>query len=167
MGDDWVQAFTHESGHAVMAAVQSVHCYGVFLRKSPLKATALIPRLPQPSEQTNGHRLFLAAGSAAETIILGKAYLPGSKEDRRVFGNPQGTTFDEKVTEAQPILLKQKPRIERLASRLYDMYKNSGGDFSGFRSQPVDLGEGVNIDHWVLLDEEELKAELNDVGQSS
>jgi len=166
MVDDWLQAFTHESGHAVMAAIQSVRCHGVFLRKSPLKATALVPPLPQPSEQTNGHRLFLAAGSAAETIILGKAYLPGSKEDRRIFGNPQGATFDEKITEAQPILLKQKPRIERLASRLYDMYKNAGGDFSGFRSQLADLGDEGVKDHWVLLDEEELKEELKDVGKS-
>jgi hypothetical protein len=110
--------------------------------------------------------LFLAAGSAAETIVLGKAYLPGSKEDRRIFGNPQGTTFDEKIAEAEPILLKQKPRIERLASRLYNMYKESGGDFIGFRSQLADLGEGIK-DHWVLLDEEELKAELKDVGQAT
>src|ERR1051325_3650869 len=92
--DDWFRAFTHESGHAVMAAIQSVRCHGVFLRKSPLIATALVPPLPEPSQQTNGARLFLAACSAAETIIFGKAYLPGSKEDRRIFGNPQGITFD-------------------------------------------------------------------------
>jgi hypothetical protein len=165
MMDEWFQAFTHESGHAVMAAIQSVSCHGVFLRKSPLKATALVPPLPQSQEQTTGHRLFLAAGSAAETIILGTVYLPGSKEDRRIFGNPQGTTFDGKVTEAQAILLSQKPRIERLASRLYGMYNNAGGDFSGFRSQLADLGDEGIKDHWVLLDEEELKEELEGVAK--
>jgi hypothetical protein len=159
MVEDWLRAFTHESGHAVMAAVQSVQCYGVFLRKSPLKATALVAPLPQPSEQTNGHRLFLAAGSAAETIILGNASLPGSKEDRKIFGNPQSTTFDEKVTEAEQILLHLKAQTERLASRLNDIYQKSGGDFSGFRSQLANLGEGV-IDHRVLLNEDELKEEL-------
>lgn len=162
MVDDWLRAFTHESGHAVLAAVQLVQCYGVFLRKSPLKATALVPPVPQPSEQTNGHRLFLAAGSAAETIILGNVYLPGSKEDRKIFGNPQGTTFDEKFSEAEQILLKLKPQTERLASGLYDIYQKSGGDFSGFRSQLANLGEEV-IDHWVLLNEDELKEELKDV----
>jgi|SRR5690348_10505485 len=157
--------FTHESGHALMAAVQSIRCYGIFLRKSPMIATALVPPLPPPSEQTDEHRLFLAAGSAAEQIILHEANSAASREDRRIFGNPQGTTFEAKVAEAEPILLKQKPRIETMASRLYDMYQKSGGDFSGFPSQLVDMGEGVK-DHWVLLNEEELKEELKDVAQS-
>jgi hypothetical protein len=164
--DDWLRAFTHESGHAAMAAVQLVRCYGIFLRKFPMIATALVPPLPPPSEQTNGHRLFLAAGSAAERIIFHTADSTASKEDRRIFGNPQGTTFDEKVAEAEPILLKRKPAIEGMAARLYGMYKKSGGDFSAFPSQLVDMGEGVQ-DYWVLLNEEELKEELKDVDQSS
>ena len=165
MVDDWLRAFTHESGHAVMAAVQSVHCHGIFLRKSPMIATALVPPLPPPSEQTNGHRLFLAAGSAAEQVIFHKADSSASREDRRIFGNPQGTNFDEKVAEAEPILSEKKPRIERMAARLYGMYQKSGGDFSAFPSRLVDMGEGV-INHWVLLNEDELKQELKDIGQS-
>jgi hypothetical protein len=45
------------------------------------------------------------------------------------------------------------------------MYKNSGGDFSDFPSQLVDMGEGVE-DYWVLLNEEELREELKDVQPS-
>jgi hypothetical protein len=120
------------------------------------------PKLDPPS---NGHRLYLAAGSAAEKVIFREADLQASGQDRRLFGNPQDTTFDEKVAEAEVILLKLKPRLERLAYRLDGMYKESGGDFSGFRSQQADLGDGIK-DHWVLLDEEELKEELKDVDEA-
>ncbi|MGC2814693.1 MAG: hypothetical protein WA207_04760, partial [Candidatus Acidiferrum sp.] len=58
---------------------------------------------------------------------------------------------DSLVIKAGPIWLKDKPLIERLASVLDGIYKKSGEDFSGFRSQLADPGDGIK-DRWVLLD---------------
>ncbi len=156
MRRDWSHAYIHESGHAVMAALQTIRCYGIFLLQGTIKACALIDPLPQPLALSNELRLFLAAGSAAERNTLGIADFEGSADDRRLFGNPQGITFDEKVKEAEAILFNKKPIIERLASRLHEIVKKAHGDFSGFRPQQAGMG-GVIRDYWVLLCKEELK----------
>jgi len=162
--EDWCHALIHESGHAVMAALQTIPCYGIFLKQTKMKACALIEPLPLSSELSDKHFLFLAAGSAAERNTFGKADLEGSRDDRWLFGKRQGTTFDEKVTEAEAILMNKKPLIERLASRLDEIVKKADGDFSSFRVQRVNAG-GVIENYWVLLCEKELKEELKDVVQ--
>lgn len=163
MNEDWSHAYIHESGHAVMAILQTIRCHGIFLLQGTIKACALVDPLPHPLALSNEHRLFLAAGSAAERITFRCACLEGSGDDRRLFGNPPGITFDEKVTEAEAILLNKKPIIERLASRLHEIVKKANGDFSGFRPQQAGMG-GVIRDYWVLLCKEELREELKDVG---
>jgi hypothetical protein len=162
MNGDWSHAYIHESGHAVMAALQTIRCYGIFLLQGTIKACALIDPLPQPLALSNELRLFLASGSAAERICFGNADLQGSGDDRRLFGNPKGVTFDDKVIEAEAILLNEKPTIERLASRLHEIVKKANGDFNGFRPQQAGMG-GIIRDYWVLLCKEELQEELKDV----
>jgi hypothetical protein len=156
---DWCHALIHESGHAVMAALQRIHCYGIFLRQAGMRAAALIEPLPAPSDLSNGHYLFLVAGSAAERNTLGEADFDGSRDDRRLFGSPQGATFDGKVTEAEAILQTKKALIENLASRVDAVVKRAAGDFSSFRVQKTNFG-GVIEDFWVLLNEQELIEEL-------
>jgi len=161
-GDVWYRAFIHESGHAVMAALQGIRCHGIFMLKGPMKATALVPPFSHPlSEELK--LLFLAAGSAAEELVLGQPDSAASKADRNLFGINQDAAFDEKVREAVVILSNHRPQIEKLAARLYGMYQKTGGDFTNFRPQPVKDENGHEVDYWVLLDEEELKEELKDV----
>ena len=62
-----------------------------------MRAAALVEPLPAPSDLSNRHYLFLAAGSAAERNTFGDADFDGSRDDRRLFGSPQGATFDGKV----------------------------------------------------------------------
>jgi hypothetical protein len=157
--NDWRHAFVHEIGHAVMGKKQGIRCYGVFLLQSPLKAAVLTEPLPPPSGLSNKHHLYLAAGSAAERNSLGYADSGASREDRRLFGKPPNTTFDKKVQEAQTILLGKKAQIERIASRLSDIVRNAGGDFSGFPVQRAGIGNDIK-NYWVLLSDDDLKEEL-------
>ena len=159
MEDDWFRAFVHESGHAIMGAKQMIRCYGVFLIQQPLKACVLADPLPPPSELSNELRLYLAAGSEAELIIFKNADPAGSAQDRKFFGNPSITTFEEKRDEAEALLFDKKSLIEGLGSRLHEIYKQSGGDFSHLRVQRAGMGDNFT-DYWVLLSEEELKSEL-------
>ena len=157
---DWCHALIHESGHAVMAAMQTIRCFGIFLKQKKIKACALIE--PLPGALSDRHYLFLAAGSAAERNAYGKADCEGSRDDRKLFGNPQGTTFDQKVREAEAILLTNSQIIEKLAARVDEIVKRAGGDFNSFRVQKVTM-DGVIEDFWVLLCEDELKEELKNV----
>jgi hypothetical protein len=142
-----------------MAAIQAIRCYGIFLKQTKIKACVLIEPLPAPSRLSSKHYLFLAAGSAAERNTYGEAHTKGSRDDRKLFGSPQGTTFDRKVKEAEAILQTKKTLIEKLASRVDEIVKRAGGDFSSFPVQRVDTC-GVIEDYWVLLNEQELIEEL-------
>lgn len=165
MEEDWFRAFIHESGHAIMAVMQTIRCHGIFLQQPKIKACSLIDPLPPPSGLSNKHFLYLAAGSAAELVVLGDQDSEGSQEDRRLFGTPLSITFEEKIKEAEAILLNKKLLIKTLASKLDDMVKKADGDFRCFRVQKVDAGYGIHANYWVLLCEEELKEELKDVAQ--
>src|SRR5260370_15977312 len=133
--EDWRHALIHESGHAVMAAMQTIHCFGIFLKQKKIKACALIE--PLPANLSDKHYLFLAAGCAAERNTYGKADFEGSREDRKLFGNPEGTTFDQKVKEAEATLLTKKPLVENLASRVDEIVRRAAGNFNSFRVQKV------------------------------
>jgi hypothetical protein len=159
---DWCHALIHEGGHAVMAAMQGIPCYGIFLKQTKIKACALIEPLPATSSLSDKHYLFLAAGSAAERNTYGEADFEGSRDDRKLFGNPQSTTFDEKVGEAQAFLFTRKLVIENLASRVDEIVKRAAGNFNSFRVQKVNTN-GIIEDHWVLLNESELKEELKNL----
>ncbi len=162
---DWWQAFIHESGHAIMGTLQHVRCFGVFIQKEKVKVCVLTASLPKPSTLTDQMRLYLAAGSAAERVILGNENIEASRGDREIFGNPVDTTFEEKVAEGEILLLKEKPTLERLAWHLFDLVKRADGNFHGFRSQQSGPKGGPYEDYWVLLNDEELKAELKNVVQ--
>jgi hypothetical protein len=162
---DWLHALVHESGHAIIASLKEITCHGVFLKQFPLKASVLVNPLPQPSAMSNDLRLYLAAGSAAEKTVFGEADLEGSGADRLLFGEPQGTTFDEKVTEAEAILSDKKPQIERLAARLHEIVEGANGDFNGFPIQQVNQpGSAATEDFWVLLNKSELAEEIGSEG---
>jgi hypothetical protein len=160
---DWWHALIHESGHAVMGTLQGVRCHGVFVIKQTVKACILTPPMPKSSDLSDELRLYLAAGSAAERVVFGKEDVGASRGDREIFGNSQDVTFDVKITEAEKILSNEKSTLEKLASRLFDLVKSADGDFTSFRSQLAGQEGGPIEDHWVLLNEEELKTHLKGV----
>jgi hypothetical protein len=160
--EDWYRALNHESGHAAMGILQGIRCYGIFFQQTPIKAVVLTEPLPEPSAMSDGHRLYLASGSASEENTFGSADIAGSREDRKIFGRPQGITFDQKIAEATVILLDKKPRIEKLARRLNEIVSAANGDFSSFRAQRAGM-DGNYRDYWELLSEEDLKEELKDI----
>jgi hypothetical protein len=162
--DDWFRAFVHEGGHATVAKMHAIRCYGIFLLQKPkIKACTLVDPLPSPLELSPEQRLYLAAGSAAERLILGKPDHNAAGEDRRIFGQTGDETFEGKVEEAEALLAEKKALIEGLAATLYKLYQNAGGNFSGFREQRAGVGSNISL-YWVLLCEEELRDALKDVG---
>jgi hypothetical protein len=161
--DAWFRAFVHECGHATIATMHAIRCHGIFLLQKPkIKACTLVDPLPPPSELFPEQRLYLAAGSAAERLVLGEADPQGAGEDKRLFGQPVGETFEGKVEEARTLLTAKKALIESLAMKLYKMYQNAGGDFKILREQQAGVGLNITL-YWVLLAEKELRDELKDV----
>jgi hypothetical protein len=118
MEEKWGRAFVHESGHALMAVLQGIACFGVFYDLSTKKFCALISPLPVPSDFSKNHYLFLSAGSAAEKIIYGNPDDEAAKSDRLDFANPGAPQFDETVSEAHAILVEKKRQLKRLVSQL-------------------------------------------------
>jgi hypothetical protein len=161
MADDVYHALVHEGGHVLMANIQHIPCLGMFLRQVGAKACNLINTLPK-GDLPNELLLYLAAGNAAEVIVFGEADPDGSNDDRRLFGKPPGTTFEEKIEDGKIILAKSKAVIETLASQLTKTFKDANGDFTGFRPVQVSTN-GVITPHWVLLDEQELKDDIQTI----
>jgi hypothetical protein len=166
MTDDWFRAFVHEGGHVIMADIYTIRCHGIFLKRPKIKACNLVDPLPPALDLSNELRLYLAAGSAAEQITFGKAELAGSQEDQKSFGNPPNITFEEKVKEAETIILRKKVLIETLASRLEKLVKDANGNFSNFREQKAGMNGVIDV-YWVLLNETELKDAIQGVQSDS
>ena len=146
-----------------MGTLQGVLCHGVFIIKKTVKACILTPPMPKSSDLSDELRLYLAAGSAAERVVFGKEDVGASRNDREIFGTPQGAAFEAKITGAEKLLSKEKRTLERLALHLFDLVRSADGNFSSFRSQSAGPPAGPIEDYWVLLNEEELKAQLRDV----
>ena len=82
----WNRVFLHESGHALMAVLQDITCYGVAYRSDKDTASTSVP--PLPTQKTDAHRLFLGAGagSAAEATKYSGMSFFGAKDDRKQHG---------------------------------------------------------------------------------
>jgi hypothetical protein len=84
----WNRVFLYESGHALMAVLQDMTCYGVAYRSDKDTAFTSVP--PLPTQKTDAHRLFLGAGagagSAAEATKYSGMSFFGAKDDRKQHG---------------------------------------------------------------------------------
>src|SRR5712671_6633242 len=118
MEEEWGRAFVHESGHALMAVLQGIPCYGIYYEKDSRKFCALIEPLPPPAHFSKKHYLFLAASSAAEQIKYGDQDDDGAKSDRADFESLGAPTFQETLDEARVVLLGKARQLKRLVSKL-------------------------------------------------
>lgn len=113
---NWGRPLAHESGHALAAVLQEIPCYGIYWNKSVKKFCTLSPLV---SEYSRKDFLFLGAGSAAELLTYGSPYdEDAAKTDKIPFQRSGAPSFDEAVSEAQTLLLKNNRKLKRLVSML-------------------------------------------------
>jgi hypothetical protein len=157
MEHEWGRAFVHESGHALMAVLQGIPCYGIYYEENSGKFCALIEPLPPPADLSKKHYLFLAASGAAEQITYGNQDDDGGKSDRGDFENPGAPSFQETVNEAQVILRGKVRQLKRLVSKLKAKVRQA--DYDVGRLPEVGM-DGSDKKYAVLLSKEELEDAL-------
>lgn len=115
--ENWGRALVHESGHALMAVLEDIHCRGVFYDKTVNRFCA-ITDLPPESEYSTKHYLFLTASSAAELVIYGTQDEEGAKSDRLPFQNVGAPSLQDTLTQAHTVMLRNESKLNRLISEL-------------------------------------------------
>lgn len=151
---EYGRAFVHESGHALMAVLQSIPCHGIYYEKASGRFCA-IADLPPDSELSNKHYLFLAASSAAELIIYGDEDGDGANSDRKPFANPGAPPFEVTAKEAYAIVLGKKRQLKRLISTLKSKCRQVEYDLAALPEKHMD---GTNLAYAVLISREELES---------
>ena len=140
LSDDWNRVFLHESGHALMAVLEGIPCYGVFFQNDVKKACTLIQPLPNPSQYTHGQYLFLAAGSAAEMTKYSNPDFNGTRADRKLFGT---ASYPEGIAAAHKVLAGKSELLKLLHARITVNYKQAGSDFKRLTQCDKSIGNAV------------------------
>ena len=146
--EDEGRVLVHESGHALMAALQGILCHGIYSNKSngQLCALADVPR--DPADYNHKDYLFVAASSAAELILLGNQSDEGSQSDHKDFAGPGAPSLQEAIEEAQTILSSNKRKLKRLVSKLKAKLKVVDYDLDLLPETDMD---GTDVKFAVLL----------------
>jgi hypothetical protein len=154
----WGRALVHESGHALMAVLEDIPCRGIHFDKTDNKFCA-ITDLPQVSEYSKKHYLFLTASSAAELVIYGNQDEDGAKSDRLAFQNSGAPSIQDTLNEAHTLLQGNKRKLKRLVSKLKAKCRQADLNVANFPEISMD---GSDHTFGVLL----TKAELEDAVRS-
>jgi hypothetical protein len=157
MEDEWGRAFVHESGHALMAVIQGIPCWGICLEVGGGggKFCTLIP--PQVlSERASAYYLYLAAGAAAEELIY-KDHDAGSDADKRDFMTANAPNFGDTIEEGKTLLLSRMRHLRRLVSMLKTRTRQADFDLSRVPETRMD---GTDKTYRVLLSKDDLESAL-------
>jgi hypothetical protein len=128
--NDLGRMFAHESGHAIMATLKEIPYRGIAYDKDDPRFCTLTNITVQPSEHTQDHYLYFAAGVAAERIVCALVeQQEGGEHDKKFFENVGAPQFDSVVEQAQEILSKRKSTIEHVVSNLKTRVKSIKFDF--------------------------------------
>lgn len=159
MEKEWGHAFVHESGHALMATLHEIPCYGVYYQRTENsgKFCTLIPPKP-PSERTAKDYLFSAAGSAAEKLIYGIHDEEAARADKTDFGSLDSPSFDEALKDASKILSVKRRHLKRLISMLKAKVRQV--DYNLGRLPEMGMG-GTDKRYLMLLSKDELESAVN------
>ncbi len=121
----------HESGHAVMAVIQGMPCYGMFFTYEPQEVQAtgdsdgrFCMLVKNSSPWKKGDYLQAAAGAGAERLFFGDYEQAGSRADRIEFSAPDGPEWEATVEEARAILEGKKDKIATLAEAFELTHQN-------------------------------------------
>jgi hypothetical protein len=157
MEEEWGHPFVHESGHALMAILQEIPCYGICYERDNEKFCSIIP--PNPSgERAKKDYLVSAAGIAAELLIYGYNDSDAAGADRRDFDTPDSPSPEEMINEARGILSGNKRHLKRLISMLKAKVRQV--DFDLGRLPQTEM-EGSEKRYLILLSKEELEAAVH------
>jgi len=149
----WGRVFLHESGHALMAVLRRMPCYGIaYLRE---KDTAVTLVQPLPAQKADSDRLFLGAGSAAEATKYSGMSFFGAKDDRRRHGGTPAQ-FNQSVETAYDILLGRLETLRNLVSRVQSNFEQAGQEFDKLPQCDVRI-DNVLKKVGMLLSEAELR----------
>jgi len=149
--------FAHESGHAIMATLKQIPYCGIAYNKDEQQFCTLTHITVVPTEHTEDHYLYFAAGVSAERILCARdEESEGGVDDRKFFKSVAAPDFEITVAQAQAILFGWKNRIEHLVARLKAIVKGIRFDFDSLEEVVVD-GKKCAI----LLSERELKSAID------
>ena len=151
----WKRVFLHECGHALMAVLQGIPCYGIAYLTEKDSAVTLVK--PLPGQKTDSHRLFLGSGSAAEATRYSGMSFFGARDDRKQHGG-SSAQFNQSVENAYNVLLEQLEKLKNLASRVQTNFEQADSQFDKLPQSDVQV-DGVTRKVGMLLTE----TELNDV----
>jgi len=154
MEEQWGRAFVHESGHALMDILQGIACHGIYFEKGVEKFCNLTD-LPNPTDFSKKHYLYMVGGSAAELIIYGSQDEAGAKRDRLDFQNQGAPSLEEAIDEAHKILLDRKRHLKELVSILKTKCHEAGLDLDALPEMGM---TGTDRKFAVLLSKSELEA---------
>lgn len=111
------RAFLHGAGHAVAYYLLQHQSAGIaVLREDMVFCNIAVANPPQEA---------VAAGSAAELLILGAYDKSGASRDQKDLGISE-TAYDELVTCTVPLLSPHKRKIRRIQSRLVSSIRPRG-----------------------------------------
>lgn len=159
MEQEWGATFVHESGHALMAVIQGIDCYGIYLERCAdgNRFCALFPH-KGPGEWSSKDYLVSAAGVAAESLIYPGQESQGAGVDRRDFESSNAPSFEMNVHEARVILAQDKRKLKRLVSILKSKARNVDFDLARLPEKTMD---GTDKTYLTLIDKDELKAAID------
>jgi hypothetical protein len=148
--------FVHESGHALVAALLSIPCDGISYQKD-FDGGRFCAEFPggHSAAVSKEECLVSAAGAAAELLVHPDRESEGAAIDREDFNESSALSFDEAMTEAHALLLKQKRKLRRLVSILKQRVR--GVDFDLARLPEKQLDGKL---YGVLLSKEDLHEAL-------
>lgn len=153
MENDFEKALAHESGHALMANLYGIPCYGICFERNidggqfcALLGSSLV-------EKSHANYLVSAAGVGAELLMYPNQTSNGAEADRADFASAQAPAFEETVSQAKAILTREKNRLDRLIGALNDKLSNVNFDLSLLPETGMD---GSTKRYLILLNQDEL-----------
>jgi len=150
----WGRALVHESGHALAAVLEGIHCDGIYYDKSAQKFSTLIAPLPPPDQMNKGHYRFLLASSAAEDAIYADHDEAGATSDRSHFQNSGAPALEETLDEVRATVNGKKRQIRRIVSKMKSAIRAADYNMANL----PDLGvNGTTARYAILLTKDELE----------
>jgi hypothetical protein len=152
MKADWGPPLVHESGHALMAVLKGMPCYGIYFERDSERFCAII------GNHTSGHfkddYLVSVAGAAAELLVYPDNISEGAGADDADFDSLDAPPREQIENEARLILLEEKKGLEGLIAALKT--KIESVDFDLGRLPEVGM-DGSDKRYLTLLDKRELE----------
>ncbi len=129
--DELRRVAVHESGHAVIAVVKNMPCYGFFFSYDPkdtppageLKGKFCVVVMNSNPWKIDDY-LQAAAGASAEQLFFGKYETIAGRADRAPFDDPDAPSWETAVYEAQALLEGMKEKVATMAKLFQTIHRN-------------------------------------------